>query len=264
MKNRAVISLLVVALSALACSIPRAGAPPAPTPLPTQPPVPTPVPTPPSQPVSISDGLASLNSYRAVISITTSGPDPQNSSSVLFETQRSNDSAAQFSHFTSKSIEDGQPSDGDTDTEAYRIGDDQCSGSGEDWSYTSMAPNEAEMTDTVQSMFSFSPTTADSVFVAEETVNGIATNHFSFKLKGLGVKSGANVTINQGDYWVAVDGQYLVKYSLVAETVMDPQTNVMHMETQFEVSDINQPVAIAFPQGCLDAAQATPTAESPY
>jgi hypothetical protein len=263
MKNRAAISLFMVVLTALACTLSPTGGPTEPTLAPTQPPVPTPVPTPASQPVSISEGLASLNSYKTVLSITTSGPDPSNSSSLEFETQRSNDNAAQYTHFTSKSIEDGQPSEGDSDTEIYRIGDDQCSGSEEDWSYTSMAANQAEMMDTVMSMFSFSPLTADPVFVAEETVNGISTNHFSFKIKGLGVKSGANVTINQGDYWLAVDGQYLVKYDLVAETVMDPQTNVMHMETQFEVNEINQPIAIAFPQGCLDAAQATPSDDSP-
>jgi hypothetical protein len=265
MKNRAVISLFVLVLITLACALPTAGKPTEQTPGETQPPSPniqSPTGTPPSQPISISEGLASLNSYRTVLSITTSGPDPKNSTSVVFETQRSKDNDAQFTHITSQSIQDGQPGEGDNDTEIYRIGNDQCSGSGEDWSYTSMAPNQAEMMDMVMSMFSFSPATADSVFVGEETVNGISTNHFSFKVKGLGVKSGANVTINQGDYWLAVDGQYLVKYSLIAETVVDPQTNVIHMETLFEVNDINQPVTVVFPQGCLDAAKVTPAADS--
>jgi hypothetical protein len=95
-------------------------------------------------------------------------------------------------------------------------------------------------------------------FVAAETVNGIPTNHFTFKISTLGIKSGAEVTANQGDYWLAVDGQYIVKYTLVAETVVDSQTNMFHMETLIDVKDINQPVDIAFPQACLDAKMATP------
>jgi hypothetical protein len=96
-------------------------------------------------------------------------------------------------------------------------------------------------------------------FVAQETVNGIPVNHFTFTVSGLGVKSGAQVNANQGDYWLAVDGQYIVKYSLVVETSSDPQTNVMHEEISIDLNQINQPISIAFPQGCLDASLVTPT-----
>ncbi|MBI5352438.1 MAG: hypothetical protein HZB50_07350 [Chloroflexi bacterium] len=262
MKNKTVISLFVLILTTLACSLMKPGLPTgqAPGETPEIQTTPLPVATPDSQPVSISEGLASLNSYRTILTINSSGPDPKNSTMLSFETKRSNDSNAQFTHITSTSIQNGQPGEGDNNSEIYRIGNDQCSGSGEDWSYEIMEPNRAEMMDMVMSMFGFTPTTDNSVFVAQETVNGIPVNHFSFKVKGLGVKSGANVTINQGDYWLAVDGQYLVKYSLVAETVMDPNTNIIHMETIFEVNDINQPLTITFPQVCLDAAQVTPSA----
>lgn len=261
MKKGTVIFLTVIVMVTLACSTitidygtqPSPGETPQPGPI-----IQLPGGTPPSQPVSISEGLASLNSYRTILSIISSGPDPKNSTTTVFETERSKDMNAQVTHLTSRSIEDGQPSEDDSASEIYRIGNDQCTGSGEDWSYTKMAPNEAEMMDMVMSMFSFAPATDNPVFVAQETVNGISTNHFNFKVKGLGVNSGANVTINQGDYWLAVDGQYIVKYSLIAETVVDPNTNIIHMETLFEVKDINQPVTIAFPQGCLDAAVATP------
>jgi hypothetical protein len=258
MKNKAVISICMLVLVTLACTLPTIspqspGETPQPAPI-----IKLPGGTPPSEPVSVSEGLASLNSYRSIISITTSGPDPKNSSTMVFETRRSKDLDAQVTHITSKSIENGQPGEGDNESDIYRIGNDQCSGSGEDWSYEKMAPNEAEMKDMILSNFSFTPATDNPVFVAVETVNGISTNHFSFKVKGLGSKSGANVTMNQGDYWLAVDGQYIVKYSLVVETVVDPNTDVMHMETVFDVQDINQPVSIAFPQVCLTAALVTP------
>jgi hypothetical protein len=260
MKKRIVIFLTILVMVTLACNMitidygtqQAPGETPQPGPI-----IQLPGGTPPSQPVSISEGLASLNSYRTILSITSSGPDPKNSTTIVFETERSKDMDAQLTRLTSKSIQNGQPSEDNSASEIYRIGNDQCTGSGEDWSYTKMAPNEAEMMDMVMSMFSFTPATDNPVFVAQETVNGISTNHFNFKVKGLG-KSGANVTINRGDYWLAVDGQYIVKYSLVAETVVDPNTNTMHMKTVFEVKDINQPVTIAFSQACLDAAVATP------
>ncbi|MCX6082371.1 MAG: hypothetical protein NTW32_22825 [Chloroflexi bacterium] len=282
MKNRTLISFLMLGLISLACSLPTLGLPAGQTPsetpqqslpgnatgqTPGETPQTTPIfqlpgKTPDSKPVSISDGLASLNSYRTILSFTTSGPNPNNSSTVSFETQLSKDKDAQFTSLTSKSIIDGQPSEGDSPSVIYRIGSDQCSGSGEDWSFESLISNEAEMRDIIMSMFSFSPAIDNPLFVAPETVNGVSTNHFSFKVKGLGAKSGANVTINQGDYWLAVDGQYLVKYLLVVETVVDPKTNVIHTEINFEVKDINQSVEISFPQTCLDAAKVTPTSTS--
>ena len=282
MKNRTIIFLLMLVLISLACSLPTLGLPSAQTPpetpqqsSPADPSAPTDGETPPAaplfqlpgtkpdpKPVSISEGLASLNSYRTVLTFTTSGPNPNNSSTINFESQRSTDKDAQFTHMTSTSIIDGQPGEGDNPSDIYRIGSDQCSGSGGEWSFGSLISNEAEMRDMVLSMFSFSPAIDNPIFVAPETVNGVSTNHFSFKAKGLGAKSGANVTINQGDYWLALDGQYLVKYSLIAETVVDPKTNIIHTEINFEVKDINQPVEISFPQACLDAAKVTPEATS--
>ena len=34
------------------------------------------------------------------------------------------------------------------------------------------------------------------------------------KYESAGAESGSVVTVNQGEYWIAVDGQYLVAYSL--------------------------------------------------
>jgi hypothetical protein len=214
---------------------------------------------PPSQPVSIAEGLASLNSYRTTISFTTKGPDPLTSSTIVYETQRSQEQDARYTNMTSTTVKEGVAEPNDGATEVYSIGNDQCTKSGDQWGWKSLAPNEAEMVDLATSMIGITPLVDTPTFVAAETVNGIPTNHFSFKVSALGVKSGAEVTTNQGDYWLAIDGQYLVKYTLIIETVVDPQANIMHLETLIDVKDINQPVSIVFPQACLDAkAAATP------
>lgn len=110
----------------------------------------------------------------------------------------------------------------------------------------------------ITSMFGLTPLIDTPHFVAAETVNGIPTNHFTFQVSGLGASSGAVVNLNQGDYWLAIDGQYIVKYILVVETSMEADFEVLHEEISIEMTQVNQPVSITFPQGCLDASQETP------
>jgi len=91
-------------------------------------------------------------------------------------------------------------------------------------------------------------------FVGAETINGIQANHFKFNVTGLGKKSGAEVTQSAGEYWIAVDGQYLMKYDVVLETRSAPagnaQAQVMHSETHLDLSKINQPIQISMPAEC--------------
>ncbi|HEX7619861.1 MAG TPA: hypothetical protein VF359_01535 [Anaerolineales bacterium] len=218
-----------------------------------------PVGTPPANPVSINDGLGSLNSYQMTVKFISTGPDPAQSSTTIIETQHSKDTNASYTHLNITVVDSAGSAPNNTDGNIYRIGNDQCSGSGEDWTWTSMPPNEAEMLDILTNMLSLTPLIDTPAFVAQETINGIPTNHFKFKVSGLGVTSGADVIANQGDYWLAIDGQFIVKYSLILETSLNPQTNVLHEEISIDVNQINQPVNIAFPQGCLDASLVTPT-----
>ncbi len=217
-----------------------------------------PVGTPPANPVSINDGLGSLNSYQMTVTINSIGPDPAQSSTTTIETQRSKDQDASYTHIKMSAIDPTGGDPNNSDSNIYRIGNDQCSGSDQDWSWTSMAPNEAEMLDIITSMLGITPLIDTPTFVTQETMNDIPTNHFTFKVSGLGVSSGAQVNANQGDYWLAVDGQYIVKYNLVLETSTDPQTNVLHEEISIELTQVNQPISIAFPQSCLDASLVTP------
>jgi hypothetical protein len=211
------------------------------------------------QPVSLSKGLASLDSYVMIYSIITKGPDPADSTTYVIETHRSQEQDATYTHITSTTIKKGEASPTQSDTETYRIGYDQCSKSDNSWSWASMPPNQAEIMDVIMNLMEFSPNVDKATFAAKETMNDIPSKHFTFKISGLGAKSGAQVTANQGDYWLAVDGQYIVRYSLVLETVVDPASNIFHMETLIDLKNINQPVSVTFPQACMDAKLATPT-----
>jgi hypothetical protein len=91
-------------------------------------------------------------------------------------------------------------------------------------------------------------------FVGVETVNAIQANHFKFNVTGLGKKSGAEVTQSVGEYWIAQDGQYLVKYDVILETRSAPagnaQAQMMHLEIHIDLSNINQPIQISMPADC--------------
>jgi hypothetical protein len=215
--------------------------------------------TPPANPVGLNEGLASLNSYQMNINYKSTGPDPSESSTMLVEMQRSTDQDARYTHYTESSVKAGGGKPSTTESSIYQIGNDQCNGSGADWTWTTQLPNQTEMNGLVQNMISLTPLIDNPTFVAQETVNGIASNHFTFKVSGVGGKSGAAVNADQGDYWLAVDGRYIVKYSLVLETSMGPSVDVIHQEISIEMTQVNQPVNIAFPQPCLDASKVTPT-----
>lgn len=216
--------------------------------------------TPPANPVSLNEGLSSLNSYQMTINSKTTGPNPSESSTTLMEMQRSTDQDARYTHYTQSTVEAGGGSPSNSESDIYQIGNDECSGSGADWTWATQLPNEREMMEMTQNMISLTPLIDNPTFVAAETVNGISSNHFTFKVSGLGAKSGAVVDADQGDYWLAVDGQYIVKYTLVLQTSMGPETDVIRQEISIELTQVNQPVNIAFPQTCLEAAaKVTPT-----
>jgi hypothetical protein len=256
MKSRTIIVVSLLVMLMLACSLTtNTGRNP-----PNQGPVKVENTTPDPVPVSLNDGLASLNSYEMTFIFSSVGPDPTQSSTSSIQRQRSNDTNASSTSINMVVISPGGGDPAITDTSIYQIGNDQCSGNNTDsWSWTSSTPAEAEMQGLIAGMIGLTPLIDNPVFVAAETVNGIPTNHFTFQVSGLGASSGAVVNINQGDYWLAVDGQYIVKYTLIVEISMAADTDVLHEEMSIEMKQINQPVSIAFPQGCLDASQVTPT-----
>jgi hypothetical protein len=146
---------------------------------------PAPASTPDPVPVSINEGLASLNSYEMTVMFNSVGPDPAQSSTTTIKRQRSNDTNASLTSINSNVI---NPEEGDpqiTDTTIYQIGNDQCAGSDMDeWSWTTSTPAEAEMQGLITGMIGLTPLIDDPVFVAAETVNGIPTNHFTFQVPG--------------------------------------------------------------------------------
>ena len=210
--------------------------------------------------MSLNDELGILNSFEMKVAFKSSGPGKKQSSSITNTTDYSKDQDARYIQLNSSVTSIGDTSPTNINLQIYRINNEMCSSTEKNiWNWTNLDPGETEMLELTQNIITIAPLIDHPTFVGAETVNGIPTNHFTFKVSGLGVKSGYEVTANQGDYWVAIDGQYIVKYTLVMETHDGTNTKVLHEEISIDVTQINQPVNIAFPVGCLKIQKPTPT-----
>ena len=141
MKPKMVICLSLLVMLVMACSITSnsTGTPPTPRPGETAiqvgPNVPTSAPNP--VPVTINEGLNSLNSYDMTVIFNSTGPQAGKSSTTTIQRERSNDSNASLTSINMAVTDPYEDQPSNTSTSIYQIGNDQCSGSdSNDWSWT--------------------------------------------------------------------------------------------------------------------------------
>ncbi len=211
----------------------------------------------PSTPVGLNKGLASLDSYTFMFQVITNGPTSQDKSESLITNSYGSNGDFIKIHVESISSTESDPEESRYSMTNYRIGNKSCTvdeiGGGDPQidNYTS---SQKEMSSVFMNLFDTSINVSNPVFIGVETISGISCNHFSFNVSGLGTISGAVVSQSSGEYWSAVDGNYLVKYDVVLETRNAPENNtnaeVMHSEAHFLLSDINAVVTTAMPAEC--------------
>jgi len=113
------------------------------------------------------------------------------------------------------------------------------------------------MGDIFSQMIDFVPVIKNPEFVSEEEINGVKTNHFSFKISGIGEKSGAVATINEGNYWLAIDGQYIVKYTMNLQVQSAPEgdseAKTSTLEVSYDLYDVNVPISLTQPAECVES-----------
>ncbi len=227
------------------------------------PPTATPVPTPTRRPpnpamVGMRTGLASLNSYQTTLRALISGPEPTDQNEMTMITQVDSAKKASRTRNETREVSADNPKGSTDASETIAIGNQQCEISGQGASQkgklTDQQAIESDLRGTLTGLLDVTLSAENPTFVAEETVNGIPTNHFTFKVTQLGKDSGAVVRNNKGDYWLARDGQYLVKYTLALEAATAAQGSakalVFKADVSYELSNVNAPVTIAFPAFC--------------
>lgn len=211
----------------------------------------------PLTPVGLNKGLSSLNSYTYTLQIITNGPTPQdkNDMRVITSYTANGDNTKTRTETISSSAE--EPEESRSSITNYRVGGVTCTvdetgeSEAEIEEYT---PAEKEILNIVMNLSDTVINVENPTLVGVETINGVSSNHYSFNVVGLGKTSGAEVTQSIGDYWSAVDGNYLVKYDVVLETRNAPEgsTNaeVLHSEIHYLLSDINTAFTIDLPAEC--------------
>jgi hypothetical protein len=209
----------------------------------------------PSKPLSIWQGLSSLNSYRLVIRSVMNGPTAadRNQNTMLVESGSDGDSS--HTRYETISSSSDEPEVSTSMTDHYALGNLTCDvDDSSEATLEDVDPQSQEILDAWFKLVDILPMTEDPVYVGAEMLNGVMTNHFTFNVTGLGVESGAEVVASQGEYWLAQDGQYVVKYYVTMETrngpAEDPNTHTMHLEFYIEVTDINQPIVVTMPAIC--------------
>ncbi len=238
-----------------------AGAPPAEA---TQPPPPAAEATPTEdtfQAEKVTEGLATLKSYRATFTMAFEGSEEGKPVQWTFEmkTEAMKDPAASRITYMGSGTEDVNKLSG---FEIVQVGDMQYmkfgEGAGNCISYsTGEQPSEVRelfKPDDILGGLSNARRTGP-----DQTINGIRARHYTFDEKSLVGLTG--LVRAQGEAWVAVDGNYVVKYTLTAEgrDVLFGKPNTEGKLTwTYEVTDINQAIKIEPPADCQGPAEDIP------
>jgi len=208
----------------------------------------------PAEPVPLFAGLASLDSYQSTTRIYSAGPGPNTVSETISEVQFDRATDATHNLMTTKNSDEDNPTLETSQQEQVTIDLERCELEDDVWTYNQMEPQEKEMLSIFSNLYDVVPVISNPVFIGPETKNGIATNHFSFEVESAGAESGSVVSVNEGEYWLAVDGQYMVAYSLYYELrtapESDPEAEVNTLEIEYSLENVNQPIDIQLPADC--------------
>lgn len=210
--------------------------------------------TPDGHPVTFQEGFGSLDSYKFTLHIEMSN---SNGSATIIDEQMESSVVDENNHsiMSTTEISADESEDSSSTTETYNLGTVTCTLSDGEWEYSNKTVQEKEMQDIFSEMIDFVPVLSNPVFVSEETVNGVKSNHFTFTVSGIGNKSGAVATQNQGDYWLAIDGQFIVRYTLNLKVQSAPAENteaeISTMIVSYDLTDINVPITLSQPAECI-------------
>jgi len=252
-----------------ATSKPADAAVPTSPPKPTDTPVPTLVPTSaveeelvPDQVLKVTD----LNSYRAAMDLTwqgtmTNGQEIEAAMNMMMEYVRE-PRAEHISIYGTSLAAQGYTAD--QPLEMYVIGDTTYMNVMGLWMQAPSSDSTEGLGDTfLMTSDDVLKNAKNAKYEGRETVNGVETKHYSFDEEALDSAdmAGSKIERAEGDVWLAVDGNYVVKMDTTMfgkemgvptetgnETLADGS---MHMV--MDVTDVNKPITIEVPPEALEA-----------
>ncbi len=211
----------------------------------------------PMLPVSINEGLASLDSYRMTYTSDAFDSVTKERSVSTFVVASDADAEASYNRTETRVTGEAEEVVSEDVQEQYKIGNQLCQVAGGEAEMTTMSDTAQVMSDLMSRVVVFKPLIENPVYVGEDVVSGVPVRTYTFEVRSLGVDSGVEVARADGEYAIAADGDYLVHYRLDmelrtgAEGDPEAESNVFSIEASLE--EINQPVEIVFPPNCLAA-----------
>jgi len=211
----------------------------------------------PMVPVSINEGLASLDSYRMTYTSDIFDSTTQERTVTTSVVAGDRDADASYSR-TETRVTTGENEVVSEDVqEQFVIGNQLCSAADGEAELTSISDTARVMSDLMSQVVVFHPLIENPVFVGEDVVNGVPVRTYTFEVRSLGAASGVEASRADGSYAIAADGDYLVKYRLDMELRSgpegDPEAEYSDFLFELSLEEINQPVAIVFPPTCQAA-----------
>jgi hypothetical protein len=208
-------------------------------------------------PVSINEGLASLDSYRMIITSDSVDSVSQQRSVTTFTVAHDSGADADYTRTETRVTTLENEVVSESSQEQFVIGHQSCSVSEGEGQISSVSETTRVLSDLMSQVVVFHPLIENPVSVGEDVVSGIPVRTYTFELRSLDAASEVEVARADGSYAVAADGDYLVHYRLdmdlraAAEGSPDLESTVFSIELTLE--GINQPVSIAFPATCQEA-----------
>ena len=204
---------------------------------------------------ALTEGLAALKSYKSTFTVKFVGKDAQGQPvNGSFETREefTQEPRAQRIAFTSTGFSEELPNQSGT-FEMITIGDTSYMVTQDnDGKRSCISTSSAESTQPQQGLFS--PDMLGGVsgakYVKTETVNGINAKHYAWQEGGL---FGLGFTSGKGDVWVAVDGNYVVKYTAEATgkgTLFGSTSEEGTITVEYNLTEVNGSFQIEPPADC--------------
>jgi hypothetical protein len=216
---------------------------------------PTPTPTEaPMMPVSINDGLASLDSYRMTYRTSLFDSSSQQRTETTIVLARDQESDTSYARTETKVSEEQSQEASVESEEQYRVGNQLCHVVDGEAELTTLSGPAQVLSDLMSQVIVFEPLIENPVYVRDEIVNGVPARTYTFEVRSVDAAPDVEATRAGGSYAIAVDGEYLVQYTLDMELRTGPEeaAESEHSDILVEASleQINQPLDLVIPPNC--------------
>ena len=190
---------------------------------------------------SVTSGLQSLDSYRAHFKMAVTDTAGGGTEEWAYEM----DMEVVRDPFAQHMVIQGVAAEGAF--EMFQIGDQRYIALGEGQCISTSAEGEAMGAEMFEPGDVIGGLSNARRVRPDQDVNGIRCRHYKFNETALVWRG---FTKAEGEVWVAVEGEYVVKYALQAEGKDPASGKEGHLDWVYEIRDVNEPISIEPPAGC--------------